>query len=134
MWKNILNQQKSKQSWVFDLDGTICIPNHQYSDTERRYAQATPNHGMINHLQGLHKFGDYIIIHTARRMLTHNGNLYEIIEDVGQVTRDWLKQYEVPYNELIFGKPYAAHYYVDDKAMKIIDFENYMSDRYVSEQ
>jgi hypothetical protein len=50
-------------------------------------------------------------------MLTHGGDLDKIIEDVGCVTEKWLDDHKVPYDELIFGKPYSSTYYVDDKAM-----------------
>ena len=102
--------------YVFDLDDTLCKPNHEFDDTHNKYALATPIHDMITAVQILMEEGHYIIIHTARRMVTHDGDLEAIEADVGQVTRDWLAQHEVPYDELIFGKPYGDTY-VDDKAM-----------------
>lgn len=48
-------------------------------------------------------------------MLTHNGDLKAIEEDVGSVTRTWLATHGVPYDELRFGKPYGD-LYIDDKA------------------
>lgn len=102
--------------YVFDLDRTICIPQ-DFDDTERRYGQASPIIEMIEFIRDLHEYGHRIIIHTARRMLTHRGNLLMIEQDVGEVTRQWLKEHNVPYDELIFGKPYGD-VYVDDKAMR----------------
>jgi len=57
-------------------------------------------------------------------MLTHNGDINKIKEDVELITKDWLNKYNVPYDELIFGKPYSTTYYVDDKAMTINQFIN----------
>lgn len=104
------------RTYVFDLDHTICVPQ-KFDDTERRYAQAEPIPHMIEYVRKLHNLGNTIIIHTARRMLTHRGDLRKIEADVGQVTRDWLKDNDVPYDQLIFGKPYGD-VYVDDKAMR----------------
>ena len=54
-------------------------------------------------------------------MLTHNGNLENIINDVGEITKEWLSNNNVKYDELHFGKPYAD-YYVDDKAVELENF------------
>lgn len=107
----------SLKSIVIDLDDTICFPNHAASDTHYKYRMALPNLPMIEAMHRAKSSGYHIIIHSARRMLTHGGDLNRILEDVGQVTRDWLAEYNVPYDELIFGKPYATTWYVDDKAM-----------------
>lgn len=112
------------KSIVFDLDDTICFPNHGSPTTRGKYGLAKPNTPVILKMRELRELGFRITIHSARRMLTHNGDLAKIIEDVGQVTEDWLSLYNVPYDELIFGKPYASTYYVDDKAMHIGEFLN----------
>ena len=102
---------------VFDLDGTLCLPNLSRPDTNGRYAEAVPIMEVILKLRKIHLNGDRVIIHTARRMLTHGGDVRKVEADVGQVTRDWLAKHEVPYHELIFGKPYGD-VYIDDKAMR----------------
>lgn len=107
---------------VFDLDDTLCFPNHEAKDTETKYGLAKPNDVVINRLQMLKQNGYYVIINTARRMLTHNGDLSKIKADVEDITINWLDKYNVPYDELVFGKPYADTYYVDDKAMNIEGF------------
>ena len=58
----------------------------------------------------------YIIIQTARRMKTHRGNVGAIISDIGYITLETLKKFNIPYHELLFGKPYAD-IYVDDLAV-----------------
>lgn len=103
---------------VVDLDDTICRPNHHGSTTHEKYAKAQPIHATIIWLQNAKAAGAYIIIHTARRMLTHKGDLDKIHADVGQVTRDWLDTWQVPFDELVFGKPYGD-IYIDDKAMNV---------------
>ena len=105
------------KSIVIDLDHTICIPNLDMPDTYHRYAKAKPVTEIIDKMKELKYNGFKIVIATSRRMVTHNGDINKIIEDVGQVTTDWLKEHDVPYDELIWGKPYSSTYYVDDKAM-----------------
>ena len=106
-----------KYKFCIDLDGTICYtkkPDESYPDVE-------PIPGAIEALQELHKNGHYIIICTARNMVTHNNNLGKIIANQASIVIDWLKKHNIPYDELHFGKP-VADYYIDDKAFK---FENW---------
>jgi hypothetical protein len=49
-------------------------------------------------------------------MKTHSGNIGKCVADVGEVTIDTLRRFEIPYDELIFGKPYAD-FYIDDLAI-----------------
>jgi hypothetical protein len=60
--------------------------------------------------------GHYIIIHTARRMRTHHGNVGLCMADIGELTIQTLKEFNIPYDELNFGKPYAD-FYIDDLAI-----------------
>jgi capsule biosynthesis phosphatase len=107
--------------YCFDLDDTICFPNHKESGTFEKYGKALPNEDIITFIRKAYESGHEIKIHTARRMLTHSGDLKKIEEDVGEITREWLTEHSVPYHSLIFGKPYAD-IYVDDKGMNVKDF------------
>jgi capsule biosynthesis phosphatase len=109
------------QTIIIDLDDTICFPNHGYKDSHNKYALAIPNEQMIESMRIAKDKGYRIVIYTARRMLTHNGDVEAIIKDVGDITTKWLKDHNVIYDELIYGKPYAE-YYVDDKALRPTDF------------
>ena len=111
-----------EKSIVFDLDHTICYPNMDKDDTHGRYAEALPNEKLIAKMRVLEAMGYTIIISTARRMLTHNGDIKAIIEDVGEITREWLDKYDVPWHKIEFGKPYSRTYYVDDKALRPDEF------------
>lgn len=105
------------KSIVFDLDDTICFPNHSVSDTHGKYANALPNPPIIEAMRKLHENGYHIIIASARRMVTHANDVFKVMEDVGDITVEWLHANDVPFDELMFGKPYSSTYYVDDKAM-----------------
>jgi capsule biosynthesis phosphatase len=104
--------------FCIDLDGTICFTRKEgqsYSDVE-------PIPGAIPFLKNLKSQGHYIIIHTARNMVTYQDSLGKIIANQAPVVIEWLKKYEIPYDELLFGKPYAD-YYIDDKSVEFTDWE-----------
>ena len=52
-------------------------------------------------------------------MKTHKGNLGGVIADIGRVTFDTLEKFDIPYDELYFGKPHA-HFYIDDNAFLLM--------------
>lgn len=109
------------QTLVVDLDDTICFPLHGKKDSYEKYGMAAPNDPMIKSLRLAKEKGFRIIIHTARRMVTHNGDINKIVDDIGKITTDWLAKYNVPYDEIVWGKPYGV-YYIDDKAMAPAEF------------
>ena len=53
-------------------------------------------------------------------MKTHNGNVGSIMRDVGNTTLNTLERFEIPYDEIYFGKPYAD-IYIDDLAFNAFD-------------
>lgn len=114
-------------SIVIDIDDTLCYTKHGYTDAQTKYGEAMPNTIMIEGVRKLHAKGYKIILHTARRMLTFNGDIDKIIADVGDITTDWLERHEVPYDELVWGKPYSSTYYVDDKSMNLQEFKEWTS-------
>jgi len=100
----------------FDLDNTLVTRPTIIND----YRTVNPIEKNIKYLRFLKESGCVIIIHTARRMLTHNGNIGKILKDVGIITMETLENFNIPYDELIFGKPYAD-FYVDDKSVDLYD-------------
>ena len=116
-----------EKSIVFDLDDTICFPYLNKADTFERYGKAEPNRAVIDYMRILREKGFHITIHSARRMITHKGSLHDILADVMDITVAWLRKYNVPYDELKFGKPYSSTWYVDDKAMTLEDLTIWMA-------
>ena len=98
--------------FCFDLDGTLVTKPQIDGD----YSSCLPIEKNINLLKHLKNLGHYVIIHTARRMRTHNGNLGRVVQDIGLVTHEQLKKFDIPHDELVFGKPYA-NFYIDDHAV-----------------
>ena len=95
--------------FVFDLDNTLVT----YPTIPGDYSSVKPISKTINYLRNLKKQGHHIIIYTARRMKTHSGNIGALIADIGEITMNTLKEFDIPYDELFFGKPYAD-FYIDD--------------------
>ena len=96
----------------FDLDNTLVT----YPAIPNDYSSVKPITNTINMLKQLKNEGHEIIIHTARRMLTHGGNVGKVIKDIALTTINTLEQFDIPYDELIFGKP-IADIYIDDRAI-----------------
>ena len=96
----------------FDLDNTLVTHPTIHKD----YTSVLPIQRNIDYLKLLHRLGHTIIIYTARRFKTHNGNVGAIVADIGKITFDTLDKFDIPYDEIFFGKPYAQ-YYIDDLAV-----------------
>jgi capsule biosynthesis phosphatase len=111
--------QIKPRRFCFDLDNTLV----SYPVVHGDYTTVLPNQKNIEYLRYLKKCGNVIIIHTARRMRTHGGNTGKVMRDVGKITLDTLEKFQIPYDELYFGKP-DADYYIDDKAVScFVDME-----------
>ncbi|MBN2152422.1 MAG: hypothetical protein JW839_13300 [Candidatus Lokiarchaeota archaeon] len=96
---------------VIDLDGVIC----SLKQDDQTYADVTPLPGAVEKLKRLKADGHYIIIHTARHMLSTSHNIGLINKKVGKMTLEWLDKHDIPYDEIYFGKPYGE-VYIDDSA------------------
>jgi capsule biosynthesis phosphatase len=101
-----------KQRFCFDFDNTLVT----FPKVKNDYSTVEPLQNMINFAKFLKSQGHTIIIHTARRMKTHKGNVGSVIADIGPVTLETIKKFGIPCDELYFGKPYAD-FYIDDKAV-----------------
>lgn len=108
---NIIKASK-KFRFCFDLDNTLV----SYPEIKGDYSSVKPIERNINYLKFLHNQGHEIIIHTARRMKTHGGSVGKLQADIGRITFDTLEKFEIPYDEIYFGKPYAD-FYIDDLAI-----------------
>ena len=110
---------RDKMRIVFDLDGVIC----ELKKPSESYADVIPKNDIIEKMKDLKKNGHYLIIHTGRHMRTCDGDVSKVIEKIGKTTEDWLKKWNVPYDELIFGKPYADMY-IDDLGIEFSTMDN----------
>lgn len=112
--KTYLSDNTKYNTFVIDIDDTICFTY------DRNFANSEPNQPVIDKINELYTNGWKIILFTARGAkscytLKQREDKYKII------TEKWLKEHNVLYNELVFGKM-NADYYVDDKNMSIQEF------------
>jgi capsule biosynthesis phosphatase len=101
-----------KMRICFDLDNTIVT----YPTIPGDYSTVKPINSIINLIKKLKNEGHTIIIHTARRMRTHNHNQGAVLADIGEITFKTLREFEIPFDEIIFGKP-IADIYIDDRSI-----------------
>ena len=105
-------QRRAPLRVCFDLDNTLVT----YPEVPGDYATVRPIVRNIALLRDLKARGAEVVIHTARRMKTHGHNVGKVVRDVAAQTLATLAQLDIPYDELLFGKPFAD-LYVDDKAL-----------------
>ena len=106
------NDKIDKKRFCFDLDNTLVTSPEIPND----YSTVKPIYKNIEYLKYLKNSGHYIIIYTARRMKTHKSNIGLILKDISKITYETLENFDVPYDEIYFGKPYAD-FYIDDLAI-----------------
>ena len=91
-----------------------------YPKVKDNYKTVKPIIKNIKFLNFLHSQGHHIIIYTARRMRTHNGNIKKVKKEIEKLTIDQLKLFKIKYDELVLGKPYA-NFYIDDLSINPIE-------------
>jgi len=103
---------------VVDLDGTITLAN------TGDYKNVHPNIELIESLREYKKNGFTIVISTARNMRTYEGNVGKINIHTLPTITEWLDRHEVPYDEVLVGKPWCGHdgFYIDDRAIRPSEF------------
>lgn len=107
------------QVLVMDIDGTLCVNDRTVS-----YNELAPNDVVLDKLKEYKAKGFYVILYTSRNMRTHEGNIGRINAQTAKILLNWLDLYEVPYDEIHYGKPWCGRrgFYVDDKAIRPDEF------------
>lgn len=103
---------------IVDLDGTLTL------EDSKDYAQVSVCHEMREKLKEYKAMGFEIVIATARNMRTYEGNVGKINVHTLPVILKWLEDNDVPYDEVIVGKPWCGYdgFYIDDKAVRPSEF------------
>ena len=102
-----------------DLDGVIC----ELRRPDQTYADVQPRPGAVEAIRALREGGYYVIIHTARHMASTNANVGRVVALQGELTLAWLRQHDIEFDEIYFGKPYAD-LYIDDNAYRFASWES----------
>ena len=105
---------------VVDVDGTLC----GIKQTEQSYEDLIPDHAMLRKLQEYRDKGYRVLLYRARNMRTYEGNLGLINRYTVPQLLDWLERWKVPYDEILFGKPWprSKGSYIDDRAIRPDEF------------
>ena len=105
---------------VVDIDGTLC----DIKAAGQSYADLVPRADMIAKLREYQARGYRVLLFTARNMKTHNNNLGLINKHTAPLLLDWLSRWDIPYDELLFGKPWPRNkgFYIDDRAIRPDEF------------
>lgn len=104
---------------VIDLDETISFKTQGLG-----YESALPQNDIIARMHQYREMGFEICIFTARNMRTFESNIGKINAHTLPVIIAWLGKHNVPYDEIIVGKPWCGYdgFYVDDKAIRPREF------------
>lgn len=115
---------------VFDIDGTIC----PIKKAEEKYEDLIPDKEMVAKMQEYKDAGATIVLNTSRNMNSYNGNIGLINAHTAKTLLSWLGKWHIPYDEIIYGKPWPGHYgfYVDDRAVRPDEFLQHDTDELIS--
>ncbi len=102
---------------IVDLDNTITI------NDENDYSNKTANNSLIRAIRSAKKLNK-ITIFSSRNMRTFNGDLKKINQITKPIAIKWLKNNNVDFDDIIFGKPWAGDngWYVDDRNLSLEEF------------
>lgn len=111
---------------VFDIDGTLC----PIKSKDEKYEELIPYTNMIEKLRYYKENGAKIVLFTSRNMNSFQGNLGIINKKTAKILLEWLDKWDIPYDEIIYGKPWPGHkgFYIDDRTVRPDEFLKYSVD------
>ncbi len=110
----------SEYSFVFDIDGTIC----PIKKKEEKYEDLVPYSEIVEKIRYYKMNGARIILFSSRNMNSYQGNMGLINKNTARTMLDWLEKWDIPYDEIYYGKPWPGHkgFYVDDRTVRPDEF------------
>ena len=107
-------------SFVFDIDGTLC----PIKKKDEKYEDLVPFARMVEKLRWYKERGARIVLFTSRNMNSYGGNLGAINKHTARILLAWLEKWDIPYDEILYGKPWPGHkgFYVDDRTVRPDEF------------
>ena len=110
-------------TFVFDVDGTLC----PIKGEDEAYSDLVPYADMVEKLREYKAQGARIVLYTSRNMRTYKGDLSLILEHTKPELEAWLAKWDIPYDEIVYGKFWPGHrgLYVDDRAVRPDEFLKY---------
>ena len=109
-----------RRTLVVDIDKTICE-----SPLGKDYSKCAPIEPVCEKLREENNKGTYIILYTSRNVRTFKGNIGLMNKYTNVVLSEWLKNNNIPYDEIYFNKPWGFGdlYYIDDRFLSIEEFK-----------
>lgn len=109
---------EKKKRLIVDLDNTITITEHG------DYVNSKAIQATIDKLKIYKDEGFEIVIFSSRNMRTYEGNVGKINIYTLPNIINWLNTHNVPYDEIIVGKPWCGYegFYIDDSAIRPSEF------------
>ncbi len=113
-------------TFCFDIDGTLC----PIKKKDEEYIDLVPYKEMLDKLREYKEGGAKIVLFTSRNMNSYGGNIGLINANTAKVLLKWLDKWEIPYDEIIYGKPWPGHkgFYVDDRTVRPDEFLKFSVD------
>ena len=113
-------------SFIFDIDGTIC----PIKKKKEKYEDLVPYSKVVEKIKFYKNQGAKIVLFTSRNMNSYNGNIGLINKNTAKILMNWLEKWDIPYDEIIYGKPWPGHkgFYVDDRSVRPDEFLNHNVD------
>lgn len=107
-------------TFVMDVDGTLC----PIKTKDEAYSDLVPYPEMVARVREYYDAGARIILHTSRNMNSYKGNIGVINKETAPIMLDWLAKWDIPYDEIVFGKPWPGKqgFYVDDRSVRPNEF------------
>lgn len=103
---------------IVDIDNTISLT------TDGNYDRATVITPVVESLRKFRNLGFTIVLHSSRNMRTYEGSIGLITARTVPILLRWLEDNDIPYDEIVVGKPWCGHegFYVDDRAIRPDEF------------
>lgn len=107
-------------SIIIDIDGTLC----PLKAKNIKYEDLIPSQEIINKIIEYKNNNFTIILFTSRNMRTYDGNIGLINKNTAVQLNKWLNQWNIPYDQIIYGKPWPGEFgfYVDDRTVRPKEF------------
>jgi capsule biosynthesis phosphatase len=114
------------ENLIFDIDGTLC----PIKGKDENYEDLIPYENVVRKIREYHEQGVKITFFTSRNMNSFNGQLGLINKVTAKILLEWLDKWNIPYDEIIYGKPWPGHFgfYIDDRAVRPDEFLKYSAD------
>ena len=107
-------------TFIFDIDGTLC----PIKGKDEKYEDVVPYPEMVERIREYKEKGAKIVLFTSRNMNSYQGNIGLINAHTAKIVLKWLEKWDIPYDEIIYGKPWPGHngFYVDDRTVRPDEF------------